>query len=120
MVKWFEVPAADFDRAVNFYNQVFDLSLTRFESDQEKMACFPDDGKTVSGAVFEAPGYQPSSDGVLLHFNYAADLNQFLKKVETAGGKIDRPKTKIEAKGRGYFALFLDSEGNRLGVYSDQ
>lgn len=36
------------------------------------------------------------------------------------GGKIIRPKTKIEAEGMGYFALFIDCEGNKLGLYSDR
>jgi len=30
--------------------------------------------------------------------------------IEKNGGKIIRPKTKIEAEGRGYFSLFIDSE----------
>ncbi len=34
------------------------------------------------------------------------------------GGKIIIPKTKIEAEGRGWFAVFADSEGNRIGLYA--
>jgi len=30
------------------------------------------------------------------------------------------PKTKIEVEGRGWFALFADSEGNRVGLYADK
>ena len=40
--------------------------------------------------------------------------------IEKHNGKLIRPKTKIEAEGMGYFALFIDSEGNRVGLYSDK
>jgi len=40
-----------------------------------------------------------------------------LDKVEKNGGKIVTPKTP-HADGNGYFALFLDSEGNRIGLHS--
>ena len=28
-------------------------------------------------------------------------------------------KTKIEAEGRGYFAIFIDCEGNKVGLYGE-
>jgi len=40
-----------------------------------------------------------------------------MSAIEKNGGKIIRPKTKIEAEGRGYFALFIDSERNREGIF---
>jgi predicted enzyme related to lactoylglutathione lyase len=43
-----------------------------------------------------------------------------MTSIEKNGGKITRPKTKIEAEGRGYFALFIDNEGNKVGLYSDK
>jgi predicted enzyme related to lactoylglutathione lyase len=46
-------------------------------------------------------------------------MEKALSAVEANGGKIVRSKTKIEAEGRGYFALFTDSEDNRLGLYSE-
>jgi predicted enzyme related to lactoylglutathione lyase len=47
-------------------------------------------------------------------------MEKALSSVEANGGEIIRPKTKIEAEGRGYFALFADSEGNRLELYSNR
>jgi predicted enzyme related to lactoylglutathione lyase len=30
------------------------------------------------------------------------------------------PKTKIEVEGKGYFALFIDCEGNKEGLYGNE
>ena len=79
------------------------------------MACLPND----EGAISFSPGFKPSENGVLVSFETDKELDETLKKIEAFGGKIVKPKTKIEAEGRGYFALFLDSEGNRLGLYGE-
>lgn len=42
-----------------------------------------------------------------------------MEKLIKNGGSAVRPKTKIEAEGRGWFALFTDSEGDRMGLYGD-
>ena len=63
-----------------------------------------------------APSYQPSPDGILIHFN-SQDIEDTLSKVLDKGGKIIIPKTKIEAENKGYFAVLEDSEGNHVGIY---
>ena len=54
----------------------------------------------VVGALFYAPSYQPSPDGILIHFN-SQDIEDTLSKVLDKGGKIIIPKTKIEAENKG-------------------
>ena len=71
------------------------------------MACFIEQGEAV-GALFYAPSYQPSPDGILIHFN-SQDIEDTLSKVLDKGGKIIIPKTKIEAENKGYFAVLEDS-----------
>lgn len=112
---WVEIPAANFDRAVDFYANVLNVTLEKLDFGTEKMACLPHD----AGAIFEAPNFKPSKDGVLVSLNAGAELDQFIERIVANGGTIDRPKCKIEAEGRGSFALFIDTEGNRLGVYGD-
>jgi len=48
------------------------------------------------------------------------EINKTLTMIEKNGGKTIRPKTKIQAEGRSYFAIFIDCEGNRVGLYSDK
>ena len=115
LIAWVEIPATDFQRAVDFYNTVLKLDLNAMDFGHEKMALFPND----EGAISFAPNFKPSSDGVLVSLDTGDDLDGTIKRVEENGGKIVHPKTKIEAEGRGYFALFIDSEGNKVGLYGN-
>lgn len=116
MISWVEIPAMNMERAVAFYNEIFSLELNILDFGEEKMACFPGD----EGAISMAPGFKPSKDGVLVSLNVEDRLDETLKLIVKAGGSVVKFKTKIEAEGRGYFALFLDSEGNKLGLYGDK
>lgn len=118
LINWFDIPASDIERAVSFYNIVFDLDLEIIDCGEEKMACFPD-VNGISGAISQVKGFNPSPDGIQITFDGGDNLSKTLEKVAGAGGKIVREKTKIEAEGRGYFALISDSEGNTVGIYSD-
>ena len=116
LISWVEIPAADFERAVKFYNKLLNIELNVLDFGTEKMACFPND----EGAISFAPGFNPSKDGVLVSLNMEDRLDQALGMIEKNGGTIAQPKTKIEAEGRGYFALFIDSEGNKVGLYGNR
>ena len=115
LISWVEIPVTNIERAADFYNSVLDFKLEVLDFGKEKMACFPNG----EGAISLAPDFNPSRDGVIVNFFVEGDMDETLEKVWNAGGKVTKPKTKIEAEGRGYFALFIDSEGNRLGLYSD-
>ncbi len=116
LISWVEIPAADFDRAVDFYTAVLNVEFQIVEGGGEKMACFP----SGEGAISLSPGFNPSKDGVLVSLNASDQLEATLARIEQHGGQVVRSKTKIEAEGRGYFALFLDSEGNKVGLYGDE
>jgi uncharacterized protein len=120
LISWFDIPTGNFERAVKFYQNVLGITLNIVNCGNERMGCFPDDGINVTGCIFLSPDYKPSMDGVIINFYCEDDVNTFLERVELNGGKTIAPKTKILVEGRGYFALFSDTEGNRLGVYSDK
>ena len=118
-IEFVEIPAADFKRTVKFYETVFGVQLTICDScDDEKMAFFPAETTTPNLAISWAADFRPSPAGVLIHLN-TEDINATLAGIRMNGGQTLRPKTKIEAEGLGYFALFSDSEGNTLGLYSE-
>ncbi len=119
LLAFFEIPAADFGRAVKFYESVFQFKLAVSECEEEKMAFFPAGEEEVAGAISWAEGFEPSDKGVLIHFQ-VEDISDVLTRVEKQGGMMIRPKTKIECENRGYFAMFRDSEGNTVGLYSDK
>lgn len=118
LIAFFEIPSVDFHRAVDFYSSVFGVELSVSECEEEKMACFVEQGEAI-GAIFYAPGYSPSENGIIIDFN-CENIDSTLDKVLQKGGKVVISKTKIQADGKGYFALFTDSEGNRVGIYADK
>lgn len=115
LVTWVEIPAENFGRAVKFYTHILKIEFEVYEYETEKMACFP----TGEGAISYGQGFHPSANGTLVSLNRGKDLDATIERIVDLGGKIIQPKTKIEAENRGYFALFLDSEGNRVGLYGD-
>lgn len=115
LISWVEIPAMDIERAVNFYNKVLNIEIQVLDFGKEKMACFPNG----EGAISQAPDFNPSKNGVLVSFDTEKELNTVLKIVTENGGTIIQSKTKIEAEGRGYFALIVDTEGNKIGLYED-
>lgn len=118
LVAFFEIPAADFSRAVSFYETVFNLKLSVMDCESEKMAFFPEEKGKCPGAISFASGFNPSPEGVLVSLS-VENMEETTSRILSAGGEITREKTKIEAEGMGYFAIFKDSEGNQLGLYSD-
>ena len=95
IIAFFEIPATDFRRAVDFYETVLGVQLPTFECETEKMACFTEEGETV-GAISYASNFDflPSTHGVLIHFN-CEDIEQTLEKVLLKGGKLSFPKQRL-------------------------
>jgi uncharacterized protein len=61
--------------------------------------------------------YKPTTDGAVIYLNAGDNLQPVLDKVEPNGGKIIVPKMHISPE-MGYFAMFIDTEGNKLGLHS--
>lgn len=121
-VGWFEVPVADMERAIKFYETVFELKLERhtIAAANLDMAWFPwiQEGHGAGGSLNKGGSYKPSQDGPLLYFTaHSGDLNNELGRVEAAGGKILLGRTQISEE-YGYMALALDTEGNRIALHS--
>lgn len=120
LISFFEIPASDFERAVKFYEAIFDIRLPVMECETEKMAYFTEEGTEQSvGAISFANDFLPSDRGVLLHFN-CENIIETSARIEQNGGGIIIPRTKIIAENRGYFCVFADSEGNHIGLYADK
>lgn len=116
-ISWFEIPAQNFERAINFYQTVFDTKLQVSVCDEEKMACFISNNTPI-GAISETKHLTPSSSGVHISLFSEKDISELLISIEKLGGNTIIPKTPIEVEGVGYFATFSDSEGNHIGLHS--
>lgn len=113
----FEIPATDITRAINFYQSVLDLKIEKMEMPEMQMGVLPYEGQMVTGVIIKADGYKPSADGVTIYLNGGDNLQVILDKVEKNGGKVITPKTP-HADESGFFAIFLDTEGNKMGLNS--
>ena len=122
-ISWFEIPATDLARAQKFYETIFRVSLIPMDMPNIRMRMFPIDDMQngIGGAVVDSSGFhKPSAtDGPLIYLNGQPDVQQVLDKVDAAGGSIMVPKTEISPE-YGYMAVILDTEGNRIGLHSNQ
>lgn len=112
-----EIPTMDFSRAKNFYSTILEIPIEVVTMEGMTMGIFPGDGENPVVQLVSAEGYKPSPDGVVLYLNGGSDLQNVLDRVVANGGKVLLPKTEI-APEMGYYALFSDTEGNKLGLYS--
>ena len=111
---WIEIPVTDINRAKTFYESVFDAKLELLDMGEFKMALFASGGF----ALCQFPEvYKPSPDGMLVYMNGNPDLTSILDKVKPAGGEILIEKRQISAE-QGYMSVFVDTEGNRVGLRS--
>lgn len=113
----FEIPATDISRAIKFYQAILDINIEKMEMPGMEMGILPYKEQLVTGVIVKAEGHQPSVNGVTTYLNGGDNLQVILDKVEKNGGKITVPKTP-HADESGYFAIFLDSEGNKMGLHS--
>lgn len=121
------IPCTDFDRAFKFYHEITDGLIQKNPNVPFLMAYFTDQDNNYVGHLFQllqmklpdesVVELKPSSDGVIIYMEMAKDLEVTLGKVKKAGGQIVMPKMLI-APGKGYWALFLDTEGNKLALHS--
>lgn len=118
-LNWFEIPALDLERSKTFYETLFDIEMMVMEMDGVKMAMFPmapDTGK-ANGALAQGDMFKPGTDGVKIYLNANPNMENVLVKVASAGGKIILPKTNIG--GNGFMAFIEDTEGNHVGIHSN-
>jgi predicted enzyme related to lactoylglutathione lyase len=113
---WFEIPAADYDRALAFYQTVLGVPFTLAQCGAERMAIFPYERPAVSGCIVERPG-QAGATGPIVFLNCDGKLDAALDRVYAAGGRIAVGRTEI-GDGIGSFAHIIDSEGNRIGLHA--
>jgi predicted enzyme related to lactoylglutathione lyase len=119
-INWFEIPVSNIDRAKKFYEAIFDITMTTGEMPEYKMVFFPSivAGGKVGGALAQSKMHHPGPTGVLIYLNANPDLQDVASRIELAGGKIILPKTMISPE-NGFMAFFTDTEGNTVGLHSN-
>jgi uncharacterized protein len=116
-VVWFEIPVTDLERAKNFYQAVFgiELNFVDFPGSPMYMMGSSDPVPGSGGALVQSADNKPGTQGSLVYFN-STDVAIEQAKIEPAGGKLILPKESIGEFG--FICLFIDTEGNRVGIHS--
>ena len=119
-LNWFEISASDIKRAKKFYETIFGIEMPEQEMMGMKMAFFPaeDMNGKVSGGLVQSDMHKASAEGTKIYLNGNPNLDTALGKVAAAGGKVVMPKTKISDE-IGHMAFFIDTEGNNIGLHSN-
>jgi len=113
----FQIPVLDFDRAHTFYSAMMGYDLEVMKTPQFQLGIFRADSGGVGGTIISNDELSPSAEGTMVYLHAGADLQPHLDRVEKAGGSIDVGKTQL-GPGMGYFGIFRDTEGNRVGLFS--
>lgn len=116
-LSWFEIPTIDFNRAIKFYETIFEIKLKIWDNNESKMAVFPSGEGKVGGALVKEQVMGTCKNGTMVYLNANPDLQTVVNKLEQAGGELLTPKMLI-AEGVGYMAYFRDTEGNTIGLHS--
>ena len=113
----FEIHAADPERAVNFYQKLFDWSFQKWEGpmDYWLVTTGPNDQPGINGGLVRRQG---EIDGqAVIAYVCTVDVENVDASVQTAvdnGGQIALPKMPIP--GMGWLAYCKDTEGNIFGM----
>lgn len=109
-----EIPAADPERARNFYETLLQGSLTRDDNGPDPVWLLPHaEGGHAAGHIY--PG-RPATDGggMTAHFAVTDALADAMARVERGGGEVVSPVIDIPI---GAFFYARDTEGNSLGLF---
>ncbi len=117
-VTFFELPVADLNRAVNFYETILGSPMRREVFGGLDTALFAFEKPGVGGALVQDPKRTALADGTLIYLNCQGQLDEVIGRVPTAGGAVTLPKTDIGAPG--FIAIIQDTEGNRVGLHTER
>ncbi len=121
-VVWFEIYVDDLKRARKFYEEVLALKLDEMPTpgdlqDEMEMLAFPMEMETdgAGGALVKMNGFKAGGGSTIVYFR-SEDCSIEEARIESAGGKIFKPRESIGEYG--FMVLAYDTEGNMFGVHS--
>ena len=115
----FEIPAKDVEKLKSFYTKVFGWKIEKFPGPMEYwgIETVPVDksGAPVRRGVNGGLYKKEKPDQVPLTYVGVESVDEYTKKIESAGGKALMRKE--EVPGMGWFSIVQDPEGNLFGLY---
>ncbi|MCD4806849.1 MAG: hypothetical protein K8R13_04650 [Methanococcoides sp.] len=121
-VTHFQLPVNNADRAKEFYQKLFDWTITDmgFDRDYQLISTVPTDDEgmplevgAINGALFKRESVDEYPSIVVT----VDSIEDSLKKVKVSGGKVVRQKEPVMEIG--YYAEIIDTEDNLIGLWED-
>lgn len=119
-IHWFEIPVMNFERAKQFYSTVLETEIKEYfqGADRRGLLQFDAEYNGVGGAIVQGPDFLSSQRGCLIYLNCGGNVAAVLERVVAAGGRIEREV--VPFPDAGHYAIILDTEGNRVALYSTE
>jgi uncharacterized protein len=109
---YLEIPALTAEASADFYSNIFGWTVRK----RGDGALAFDDTGGVSGTWVKESDRTPDEQTRI--YIMVDDIQDTLKKIEAAGGRVQTPRTDI-APGAGAFAAFTDPAGAEFGLYEE-
>ena len=108
----FEIAADQPERAATFYREVFGWNIQKWEGPIDYWLAGTGDRSEpgIDGAI----KHRMQSDQAIVNTIQVPSVDEYLAKIEHAGGKTVMPKAEIP--GVGFHAYCRDTEGNLFGI----
>lgn len=116
-VEHFDFAFDDPERAQVFYKNVFGWIMQKNDSGNPNMEYWHfettnlDGNKGITGGMMK----RQSPDHSVINYITVSSIDEYISKIGHSGGKVKIPKTEIPEMG--YFAIFIDTENNTLGLF---
>lgn len=120
-INWFEIPAINLDRAFDFYNTILHRNVRKGTFGNGELILFNVSfvtGEAVGGSIVVRDDLKPTQDGPIIYLNAFGKLSDAVAKVNNAGGQVLIPS--IDLGKFGFSAIIIDSEGNKIGLLSNE
>ena len=109
----FEIYSDDVDRASKFYSDLFGWEISKWDGPppMDYRLVNSGEGPGIEGGITRRP-----HEGVAdVNYVDVESIEEYLGKVQAAGGRVLQPK--IPIPGIGYIAICQDTEGNPIGLF---
>ena len=122
-VSHFEIYANDPEALAKFYTQLFDWNVQHMAEMDYRLVKAVDTGAdnrpTTPGAINGGIAKRPQGYGVNGAVNYVMvdSIEAYVEKAQKLGAKLTKEKSAVP--GMGWFAMFMDPEGNHFAIFKD-
>jgi len=117
-IGWFEIYINDFERAKNFYGELFGWEFQLSQGSRTLYWNINTGNGSLKGGFAKKSKSEHEGQSVILYVEVDS-IEETINKAIKLGGKTETPKTLI-SESAGYFALIKDYDNNVIGVWSEK